>query len=158
MEIDDDTFVVNSTQSIPEFGKWVRAKFEEFKYLTFTYRVGEDRSLSQNSILHVWLTLYAAHLAKIDRKQVSTEMVEFIKTLCKKQYYTETGAPWMITRMVNPAKPKRKGKIYYRSSADYKHGEMFQFLTWLQMKAAQDGLVLESTGQYAKLQRQHLGE
>jgi hypothetical protein len=157
MEISETTFIVNSEISCAGFAKWATQKWRDHKYLTFTFRVGEERSLDQNALLHLWLTLYAAHLAKIDRKVVSEEMLEFMKQKAKYLYYTQTAADWMIRKMVNP-KSGAEGKVYYRSSADYKVGEMFQFLTWLQNTAANDGLLLESRGQYQKLQKQHNGE
>ena len=54
--------------------------------------------------------------------------------------------------MVNPADPEQK-KRDFTSSKDWKRGEMYHFLTWLQVTAAGDGLILESRGEYAELQR-----
>jgi hypothetical protein len=57
--------------------------------------------------------------------------------------------------VVKPLDPwtGEEGTPVLRSSKNYKRGEMFLFLTWLQMTAANDGLVLESLGEYARLQR-----
>jgi hypothetical protein len=153
MQIDEDTFVVNSAMSFKAFCAWVWTKFLEHKFLTFEFRIGPDRSLDQNALLHVWLTLYAAHLAGIARKAVTKGMVEFLKRRAKKEFYAETRFVWMLDKLVNPESGE-EGTEYFRSSADYKRGEMFLFLTWLQSVAAHDGLVLESKGEYAKLQRQ----
>lgn len=155
MQIDDKTFLVNSAMGYKAFCAWVWQLWQEHKYLTFTFRIGPDRSLDQNALLHVWLTEYAAHLAGINRKAVTKGMVEFLKRRAKKDYYTETGAEWMLDRLVNPESGE-EGTVYYRSSADYKRGEMFLFLTWLQNTAANDGLLLESRGEYAKLQREQV--
>ncbi len=152
MQIDEKTFVVNSLMSWAAFIKWGFSLFEQWKYVTFTVRLGADRSLDQNSLFHVWLTDYAAHLAQIHKKSVSPAMVEFLKRKVKKAYYAHAGAEWMLERLVNPATGEQS-ESYFRSSADYKVGEMFLFLTWLQMHAANDGCILESRGQYAKLQR-----
>jgi len=153
MQIDDKTWIVNSPIAAAAFSRWVEAQFSEHKYLTFSLRIGADRSLDQNALLHVWLTLYVAHLLEIHRKKVSKAMLEGIKKKAKAMYYNEAGAEWMLHKPVDPW-TSEEGEPEFRSSADYKTGEMFLFLTWLQMTAANDGLVLESRGQYAKLQRE----
>jgi hypothetical protein len=152
MQVDERTWIVNSAMDLIAFPAHIIELFKVHKYITFTWRFGPDRSLEQNGLLHVWLTQYAAHLAGIDRKSVSKGMVEFLKRRAKKDYYAQTGAEWMLDRMVDP-KSGEQGTLFYKSSADYLQGEMFLFLTWLQMTAANDGLLLESLGEYAKLQR-----
>ena len=62
---------------------------------------------------------------------------------------------WMIQDITNPFNGETKSD--YTSSAGYKKGEMFMFLTWLQMMAANDGLILESKGEFAKNQRETTG-
>jgi hypothetical protein len=153
MQVDEKTFVVNSLMSLAAFIRWATSMFEEWKYVTFTIRIGMDRSLDQNALLHVWLTEYAAHLAQIHRKSVTPAMIEFLKRKAKKQFYAHAGAEWMLERLVDP-RTGEESESYWRSSADYRVGEMFLFLTWLQMHAANDGCILESRGQYAKLQRE----
>lgn len=153
VQLDDKTFVVNSGPSLITFNKFVDALFTEHKFVTFTWRIGQDRSLDQNSLLHVWLTDYAAHLAGIHKKAVTAGMVEYLKRKCKKAYYKHSGQPWMLTTLVNPESGE-EGETIFASSRDYKRGEMFLFLTWLQGHAAEDGCILESIGEYAKLQRQ----
>jgi len=157
MEISENTFVVNSEISCAAFARWAHEKWKEHKYLTFVFRAGVERSLDQNALFHIWLSLYAAHLGKIDHRNVSEEMIEFMKRKAKHLYYLQTGSDWLVKTLVNP-RTGAKGKPYYRSSAEYKTGEMFQLLTWLQNTAANDGLVLESKGQYQKLQKEHNGE
>jgi len=153
MQVDDKTFIVNSPASLIAFFSVVKQIFMDKKFVTFTWRIGQDRSLDQNALLHVWLTEYAAHLAGITKKQVTVEMIQFLKRKSKEGYYREYGHEWVVSREVDPGTGEA-GKPFWRSSADYKVGEMFQFLTWLQMHAANDGCVLESRGQYAKLQRE----
>ena len=156
MQIDEKTFLVNSPVALAAFVSFVAKLFAEKKYITFTWRIGQDRSLDQNALFHVWLAEYAAHLAGIHRKQVTKPMEQFIKRIVKERFYGETGYEWMVDREIDPATGEEH-KPYWRSSADYKVGEMFTLLTWLQMFAANDGCVLESRGQYSKLQREHEG-
>ena len=58
----------------------------------------------------------------------------------------------MIHVVTDPKSGKTKKD--YTSSADWKTGEMYQVLTFLQMESANDGLILEAKGQYAKLKRE----
>jgi hypothetical protein len=157
MQLDEKTFLVNSPVSLAAFISFVAKLFAEKKYLTFTWRIGMDRSLDQNSLFHVWLTEWAAHIARISKKEVPPQMVEFLKRKVKQRYYRETGYSWMLDKLIDPATGEEAG-VRYASSSDYRAGEMFLFLTWMQMTAAEEnGLVLESKGQYAKLQREHEG-
>jgi len=156
MQLDEKTFLVNSPTALMAFGSFAAKLFAEKKYLTFTWRIGEDRSLDQNSLLHVWLTEYVAHLLQKNKKSVTEEELEGIKKTAKRRFYAETGAPWMVVIPVDPFTGESLPATL-RSSKRYSREEMFHFLTWLQMTAAGDGLVLESKGQYAKLQREHEG-
>ena len=156
MQLDEKTFLVNSPTSLMAFSSFVAQLFREKKYLTFTWRIGEDRSLDQNSLLHVWLTIYAAYLLEKDRRSVTESELEGIKQIAKRRFYAETGAAWMVTIPMDPFTGELLRPML-RSSKNYTREEMFHFLTWLQMTAANDGLVLESKGQYAKLQREHEG-
>lgn len=153
MQLDENKFVVNSLPSLIAFLAKVKALFEEFKFVTFEWRMGQDRSLDQNALFHVWLTDYCAHLGSLNKKQVTKGMIDFLKRKCKRAYYRETGAAWMLTRLVDP-QTGEVGQVYYKSSKDYLVGEMFLFLTWLQNHAANDGCILESRGQYHKLQKE----
>lgn len=148
-----ETFTVNSATSAMAFYRFVQTLFSEHKYLTFSWRIGEKRSLSQNRLLHLWCTQYAAHHLNKDVKAVTDGELEGMKRIAKKHYYAETGFSWLVHWVVNPENPTQK-KLDFTSSATWKQGEAYLFLTWLQMKAATDGLILESRGEYAELQRQ----
>jgi len=150
----DNTFVVNSAHATLAFATIVRTLFAEYPYITFSWRFGEDRSIDQNSLFHVWLTEYAAHLLKKDKKQVTKGEVEGMKRHVKKTYYHQTGYAFLVHEIVNPKTPEQKRREF-TSSSDWKVPEMFEFMTWLQMMAANDGLVLESKGQYQKLQKEN---
>lgn len=144
---------VNSLPSIAAAQKVIADLYSEHKYLTLTWRIGADRSLDQNALLHVWLTEYAAYLLKKDKRQVTEQELEGMKKIAKRRYYAESGSEWMVFRPLDPFTGD-EGQLALRSSKRYSRGEMFAFLSWLQMTAANDGLVLESRGEYAKLQRE----
>lgn len=155
MQIDEKNFLVNSAVSLLAFGKFAEDLFAEHKYLTFTWRIGMDRSLDQNALFHVWLTEWAAHIAKMPKKEVPKQMVEYLKRKLKRRYYRETGSAWMLEKLIDPATGEEKG-IHFASSSDYKVGEMYCLLCWMQQTAAEEnGIVLESRGQFSKLQREN---
>lgn len=142
----------NSQQTLKLFCDQAQKLFEEHKYVTFRWAVGEDRSYDQNALFHVWLTEYAAHLINKNKKDISPGELAGMKRIAKREYYLDTGDAFMVHKIVNP----RTGdtKTDYTSSKDWKRGEMFNVLTWLQLRAANDGLVLESKGEFNKLQRE----
>jgi len=148
--------LVNSDISKKEFFAHVDKLYNEHKYLTFAApRIGPDRSLDQNALAHVWLTEYAAHLLNKGKKQVTAGELEGMKRTAKKEFYRETRHPWMVYDVVSPKTAECKKD--FTSSAGWKRGEMYEFLCWLQAMAAHDGLVLESKGEFAKLQREKNG-
>src|SRR5690554_3085953 len=114
---------------------WGLSLFEQWKYVTFTVRLGADRSLDQNALLHVWLTEYAAYLLKKDKRSVTKAEVEGMKKHVKKVFWVERRESWMLFNPINPATGEVM-PMQFQSSSDYKVPEMFQFLSWLQMKAA----------------------
>jgi hypothetical protein len=147
-----ESWTINSETTLKAFFSDVEKKFREHKYLTYLApRIGPDRSIDQNSLFHVWLTEFAAHLANCNKKDVTDGMVEGIKKTVKGLFYRDTGYEWMIHKVWCPL--SKREKIDYTSSKKWKQGEMFLVLNWVQMFAAQKGLVLESKGEHAKLTR-----
>lgn len=142
---------VNSIITRDFFHKFVDEIYEKNKYVTFSWRIGADRSLSQNSLLHVWLTEYAAFILNVDKKSIEGAHLNGIKRRSKKQFYNETGHAWMLSEVYDFSNGSMS-KVF-ASSKDYKTPEMFEFLTWLQHVALHDGCVLESKGEFNKLQR-----
>ena len=134
--------------------KKVEVMYAEHKYLTFDEpRIGADRSIPQNGLLHVWLAEYAAFILKIDKRDVYEGILEGMKLDAKKRFLLDNpdSSSWMVHEVKGPLSGRIKKA--YTSSASWGRGEAYVFLTWLQMLAANDGLILESRGQFAKLQR-----
>lgn len=152
-----ESWVINSETSLKAFATHVTNLYLEHKYITYsTPRIGADRSLGQNAIFHIWLSDFACHLAKCHYTQLTDGMIDGIKKTVKGLFYKEYPYEWMVHEVICPL-TKRK-KIDYTSSAKWKQGEMFLVLTFLQHFAATQGCVLESKGEYQKLQRQQNGE
>ena len=149
-----EQWVINNAASLAGFIKSATDIYAEHKYVTYgAPRIGRDRSLDSNALLHVWLTEYAAHLLDKNKKSVTKGEIAGIKRVAKKRF-TATypqHASWMVHVITDPFSKGQKKD--YTSSKDWKKGEMYVFLNWLQMHAANDGLILESKGEHAKKQR-----
>ena len=149
----DWPITVNSEPSWAAFVARARHEYDAHKYVTWSApRIGPDRSLDQNALLHVWLTEAAAYYLSKPKAEVTPTDVESMKITVKRHYYAETGAPFMVELVSDIWRGKSKQS--YTSSARWSRGEMFNVLTWFQMKAANDGLILESKGEFNKLQRE----
>ena len=155
-----ESFTINSLASRQAFNKYVDDLYREHKFITFLApRIGADRSLDQNALLHVWLPEYVAFTLKIHRKEVSKGLVQGMKELVKKRFAARfpDSYKWMVYEVIDPF-TQEVIRTDYTSSKTWKSGEMFQVLAWFQMTAAEDGCILESKGNFAKLQRKSNGE
>lgn len=148
-----ESWTVNSEHSELAYISYVKKMRAEHGYLTFPKpRIGADRSLDQNALFHVWATEYAAYLLKKSVKEVTKGELQGMKRIIKKRFNCHHPNNFMIHEIMDPFTGNSKKD--YTSSADWKHGEMYMVLDWLQMLAANDGLVLEAKGQFAKLKRE----
>ena len=148
-----ESFTVNSEHTKQAYKAYVDRVYDESKYATFSPpRIGPDRSINQNSLFHVWLTEFAAHLAKCHKSEVTKGMLAGIKFTAKELYYRHSSYFWMIHTVSSPL--TGRNKTDYTSSGSWHRGEMFDVLNWLQMFAAEQGCVLESRGEHAKLKRE----
>jgi hypothetical protein len=148
-----EIWVVNDDRKLTAYIEHVKKQFCDYKYLTFSpARIGADRSLDQNSLMHLWLTEFAAHLSVCHTKEVTEGMLDGIKRSMKGMFYRTYGYEWMIHEVTCPL--TKRSKKDFTSSKKWKRGEMFMFLDWLQHFAATKGCILESAGEFAKLQRE----
>lgn len=150
-------WTIDSKHTLQAFISNVTELWEEHKHITYgAPRIGPDRSIDQNALFHVWLTEYAAHLLNKTKKDVTKGEVEGMKRHVKREYCREFSSQFsckfIVHLVINPKTGETKRD--YTSSKDWKQPEMYHVLTWLQMKAANDGLILESKGKFAKLKRE----
>lgn len=154
-----EQFTINSLASRQAFNKYVDDLYRDHKYITFgAPRIGADRSIDQNSLFHVWLSEYCAFTLKVHKKEVSKGLIQGMKDLVKQRFTARfpDSFSWMVYDVINPI--TKECRRDYTSSKTWKSGEMFQVLTWFQMTAAEDGCILESKGNFAKLQRTSNGD
>jgi len=145
-------WIINSDHTLAAFIASVKAIRAEHGYITYSApRIGKDRTMDQNALFHVWCTEYAAHLLKKTKKQVTKGELEGMKIMVKKRFHVSHVNNFMIHTIIDPFTGGSRNA--YTSSADWKRGEAFMVMEWLQLYAANDGLILESLGQYDKLKR-----
>lgn len=147
-----EAFQVNSEHSLAAFIAQARQQFAEHKFVTYRWRVGADRSLDQNALFHVWLTEFAAHLAKCHKSEVNGNMLEQMKKDAKRFCYLDTAWDFLVYEETSLLTGETKRG--FTSSSSWGRGEAYQVLCWLQAFAAERGCVLEAKGEFAKLKRQ----
>lgn len=149
--------IVNSRTSWIAASHILETLWNEHKFITISKpRIGPDRSLSQNNLFHQWATECWFHYQSLPIGKITPRELASMKRSLKKIAYNANGWPWLVHEIVDVFdnnKPKRD----YTSSADWSRGEMFEFLTWMQNTAANTGLILESKGEFNKLQREQMG-
>lgn len=144
-------WIVNSDQTREAYKKQVDKWLEEHKYATFPKpRFGKDRSLDQNALFHVWLSQWIAYKLNKDKRMVTKSELAGIKRTMKKLAYIHLRADFLIHEIKDYSTGETKKD--YTSSKDWKRGEMYQVLELMQNIAAQDGLILESKGEFKRLQ------
>lgn len=106
------------------------------------------RSIDQNALFQKWAREYACHVLK--KPKVSEAEHEAMKYTLQRHCYAETGWDYLLGEkrdlFTGEVKPDRA------HTSGFDKGEMHQFLNWVQARAANDGLILESLGEYKELQ------
>jgi hypothetical protein len=110
------------------------------------------RSIDQNALFQKWSREYACHF--LNKQTVTEAEHEAMKYTLQRHCYAETGWPYLLGEkrdlFTGEVKPDRA------HTSGFDKGEMHQFLNWVQNRAAQDGLLLESLGEYAQLQQEQV--
>jgi len=144
-------WLVNSEHSKTAYKAQVDKWFEEHKYLTFPKpRIGKDRSLPQNALFHVFNTEWIAYKLGKPSNLVTKIELTGMKRTTKKLAYHHLRQDFLIHEITDYSTGQTK--LDYTSSKDWKKGEMFMVLELMQNLAAEDGLILESKGEFKRLQ------
>lgn len=145
-------WVINSDHTETAFIASVKQARAEHGYITYSApRIGKDASMDQKALFNIWIREYAAHLLNKGPKQVTKGEHYGMKRHIKKMFNTFNANNFMVHDVINPF--TKESKRDYTSTKDWKVGEAFILMEWLQLHAANDGLILESLGQYDKLKR-----
>jgi len=78
MQIDEKTFVVDSLISLTAFCAFVKTLFGKGQYLTFTWRLGADRSIDQNAKMWPMLTDISKQVVWFGKKHSKDAWKEII--------------------------------------------------------------------------------
>lgn len=153
-----ESFPVNSESSRKALHAYVDEIWDKCKYATWSVRLGEDRSIDQNALFHVFCTEWIAYKLGKHVKTVQKFELNGMKRTVKKMFLIEhpESSPWMIEVITDYTTGLQKKD--YTSSSSWKVGEMFQVLMFMQNAAANQGCVLESRGEFKKLQRESMGQ
>jgi len=149
-----EAWVLNSDTSKKAFIASVEKLYDEHKYITYAApRIGADRSLDQNALFHVFCQEWIAHkLGKHFKRVEKCEVAGMKRTVKKMFYVANPQCDWMIHVIFDYSTGLSRKD--YTSSSDWKTGEMFLVLQFMQLEAANQGVILESRGKFAQLQRE----
>ena len=150
-------YLVTKIDEIPiritAFGRALRENWNGDPVCWKAEKYVPPRSQDQNALLHVWCEKYACHL--LNKAKVSSEEKEAMKYTLQRHCYADMSWSFLITQKTDlftgESKPDRA------STTKFKRGEMFDYMCWIQAKAANDGLILESTGEYLMLKEKENG-
>ena len=152
-------FVINGDQAEEKYFAFIRDLRKEHPYLIVKYpRFGEKRSLDQNALFHCFIFEMAAHYFKTEPDDLTSLQLFAMKRSVKVNCLLENPnfREWLITENIPDPIGGKKGeerkKDGYASSADWGRDGMYHVLTWMQVRAAWDGLMLESKGKFEERQ------
>ena len=151
-----EQWTIDSDHTEAAFIAGLKALRAEHGCITYSApRIGKEVSLDQKALLNIWIRAYAAHILEKTPKQVTLGEHEGMKRHIKKGFNSRHPNNFMVHDVINPI--TKESKKDYTSTKAWKVGEAFMVMEWLQMFAANDGLILESLGQYEKLKRKSNG-
>lgn len=149
-------FTVCSVQTAAQMMKIVEENFAKDRYTIYTIKSGPMSSMPQLALCHIWLRQWIAHIYHKKESDVTNEELEDFKRKAKTKYYQETGESFAMAWMYDAMAPEKKS-LQPTSIGDWQQGECFAFMEWMQLKAAEGGLILESRGEHKKLKQEQYG-
>jgi len=108
-----------------------------------------NRSLSQSALLHIWVREYAAWRFKVPLKSIQKSDVDDAKIILKQAAYNNADYRWLCKRVTNH--DTGISALVLKSTSEYDKGEMFMFMEFVQAFAAQQGVALETLGEFGRL-------
>lgn len=146
----ENKYTVYSVRTCAEFLKIAEALFEKDGYVAFSWKCGPTSSMPQKALIHIWFKKWVAFMFKKPEDMVTENEINAMKRSVKARYYHATGAAFMVEELVDPLAPSKK-RTEYTSIADWSPGECYAVMEWMQIEAAERGLILESIGEHKKL-------
>lgn len=148
-----DFHIVNSAETLRDYLEYAVQIYTHYRYVVFQkVKIGKLRTLPQNALFHVWLREFIAQKLKKKPREVEPCEVAGIKRTVKKIAYVHTRAAFLHHEIMDYETGEKKRD--YTSSADWSRGEMYQVLSLFQMFAAEQDVILESVGEFQRLQEE----
>lgn len=152
----ENKITVCSISTAAQMQKIVEENFERDRYTVYKWRTGPMASLPQVALAHIWLKKWVAHIYRKKEGDVTKEEVEKLKRQAKFKFYLETSESFVMEWMYDAMAPDKKS-LQPTSITDWGHEQMFLFMEWMQYRAAEGGLALESIGEHKKLKKEQYG-
>ena len=106
------------------------------------------RTMDQNALYWLWVTEFARFL--LDRHKISEREKQDMHYTLQRRCYAATQWEWLISHETDLI--SGESKVARRSTTKFQKGEMTAYMEWVQIAAADRGLILESQGEYQDLQ------
>lgn len=158
MSVIKQPFIINSSQSEEGYFDMIRELRKDHPYLIIKYpRFGEKISQSQNALLHVWIRDAAAFYLSKPLDEVTEMDMDAMKISLKVHCLLDNPnfKEYLIVDLPDPMGRKCEtdiGKQRYASSKHWGRDGTYHIMTWFQIRAAFDGLKLESKGKFKERQ------
>lgn len=123
-----DQWTVNSEHTKEMFLKHVEKIYDENKHVTFSYKLGKQRSAKQNSAMHVYLKMLSEALnnAGLDMRRVLKPSVDIPWTQQSAKDYLWRPIQKVMTGHKSSSKPKRGEYIEIYETLNRHTAEKFE--------------------------------
>lgn len=142
---------IASLKQLEAFNEHNKKLLEKHKIITYDEPVyGAVRSLDQNALFHMWMRQVTAQMLGKKVSDIDEGELEGTKRRFKLWFYKEAGQHWIVHTVLDSFTGESKKDV--RSTSRFTKGQMFMFMEFVQDKAAEYSIMLESKGEYASLQ------
>lgn len=139
--------------TVQDFLKKFEEKVKEGKPFRVEFASAEKRSLDQNALFQVWTRQYACENLGVHPKNLGDNTHDMFKLAFKRAFYNYTGYKGLI---ITDERDPLTGKLVPPrpiSTKNYPPEIMFEFMEYIQNFAGEQGITLESKGQFLKLKQ-----
>ena len=141
-------FKIDSPEQIDRrcehLASWLKSNWPGYAIVLKPQKYVTPRSMDQNALYWVWVTEYACHL--LNKTKITEEEKQAMSYTLKRHCYKETNWPFLLVDRADLFTNEKKPQA--ASTSDFSKHQMFDFMCWVQARAADDGLILESQGDY----------
>lgn len=130
---------------------------KEQSAFTLELKKANQRSLSQNSLFHIWVKDIAQVVLQKPINELASEEIDLVKLSLKQECYLETNWSWLCYYKKNVFRDS-KASLALRSTTQLDTGQMFDLMEWVQGFALRKfNLILNVLGEYETLKNEQAG-